>query len=126
MHFGILKMTERAPRLLISPLAPNWGRPLQCGLEICTSHLGFSLGKNGLMTLRERTEPSEMLITKVEPETYSMKRHTNVQRCRFPRQKGQRPDGKPLFVYSNTLIERKCQLGRLNDSQCLTAARIGR
>ena len=43
MHFGILKMTERAPRLLISPLAPNWGRPLQCGLEICTSHLGFSL-----------------------------------------------------------------------------------
>ena len=26
------------------------------------------------MTLRERTEPSEMLITKVEPETYSMKR----------------------------------------------------
>ena len=43
MHFGILKMTERAPRLLISPLAPNWGRPLQRGLEICTSHLGFSL-----------------------------------------------------------------------------------
>ena len=43
VHFGILKMTERAPRLLISPLAPNWGRPLQCGLEICTSHLGFSL-----------------------------------------------------------------------------------
>ena len=36
-------MTERAPRLLISPLGPNWGRPLQCGLEICTSHLGFSL-----------------------------------------------------------------------------------
>ena len=43
VHFGILKMTERAPRLLISPLAPNCGRPLQCGLEICTSHLGFSL-----------------------------------------------------------------------------------
>ena len=44
MCFGILKMTERAPRLLISPLGPNWGRPLQCGLAICTSHLGFSLG----------------------------------------------------------------------------------
>ena len=60
------------------------------------------------MTLRERTEPSEMLITKVEPETYSMKRHTNVQRCRFPRQKGQRPDGKRLFTYINTLIDWKC------------------
>ena len=36
-------MTEGAPRLLISPSGPNWGRPLQCGLAICTSHLGFSL-----------------------------------------------------------------------------------
>ncbi len=43
VHFGILKMTERAPRLLLSPSGPNWGRPLQCGLAICTSHLGFSL-----------------------------------------------------------------------------------
>ena len=37
VHFGILKMTERAPRLLISPLGSHWGRPLQCGLAICTS-----------------------------------------------------------------------------------------
>jgi hypothetical protein len=60
------------------------------------------------MTLRERTEPPEMLITKVEPETYSMKRHTNVQGCGFPRQKGQRPDGERLFTYINTLIDWKC------------------
>ena len=24
-HFGILKTTHRTPRLLISPLGPNWG-----------------------------------------------------------------------------------------------------
>ena len=36
-------MTERTPRCLISPVGPQLGRHRQCGLAICTFHLGFSL-----------------------------------------------------------------------------------
>ena len=38
-----LTRTERTLRYLISPLGPT-GRHRQCGLAICTFHLGFSLG----------------------------------------------------------------------------------
>ena len=39
---GALTRTERTLRYLISPLGPT-GRHRQCGLAICTFHLGFSL-----------------------------------------------------------------------------------
>ena len=41
---GVLKTTERTPRRLISPLGPKRVATDQCGLAICTFHLGFSLG----------------------------------------------------------------------------------
>ena len=42
---GVLKTTERTLQHLILLLGPNLGAHRQCGLAICTFHLGFSLGK---------------------------------------------------------------------------------
>ena len=40
---GVLKMAERTPRNLASPSGPQLGSRRQCGLAICTFHLGFTL-----------------------------------------------------------------------------------
>ena len=67
VHFGVLKMTERTPQPLVSPLGPNWVGTDSAGLAICTFHLGFSLEGDvgGLRHVGGAVHPVEMGVQSV-------------------------------------------------------------